>query len=230
MLMIGKLARVCTATAGLSLAMTLAAGCTPEYQPQVPAADGNAAAPAAPSASGDGAPLATAIVAGGCFWCTEADFEKVPGVVSAVSGYAGGTTAAPTYEQVSAGGTGHYEVVEIRYDPRRVSYDALIDYYFRTVDPTDAGGQFCDRGESYRTAIFAADPAERAAATREKEEAAAKLRQAIVTPILPAARFWPAEGYHQDYYKKNALKYGYYRSRCGRDARLQELWGTGAAK
>jgi peptide-methionine (S)-S-oxide reductase len=212
-----------------ALAMAVTAGCTPEYQPEVPSADANAAAPA-PASGENGAPLAAAVLAGGCFWCTEADFEKVPGVVSAVSGYAGGTTAAPTYEQVSAGGTGHYEVVEIRYDPRRVSYASLIDYYFRTVDPTDAGGQFCDRGESYRTAIFAGDPAERAIAAREKDEAAAKLGQAVATPILPAARFWPAEGYHQDYYKKNALKYGYYRSRCGRDARLQELWGKSGAK
>jgi peptide-methionine (S)-S-oxide reductase len=205
--------------AGL-LAAALAA-CGSGYQPDVPKAKGDPGAPAG---------TATALLAGGCFWCTEADFEKVPGVVSAVSGYAGGRTERPTYAQVSAGGTGHYEVVEIRYDPRRIGYAALIDYYFRTVDPTDAGGQFCDRGASYRTAIFAADDAQRETAAREKAEAEAVLGQRIVTPILPAARFWPAEDYHQDYAKRNRLKYDYYRGRCGRDARLEALWGGRQAR
>ena len=196
------------------------AACAPDYQPKVPEAGGGPAAQAPASARTE-----TAIFAGGCFWCTEAGFEKVPGVGSAVSGYIGGTTADPTYEQVSAGGTGHYEAVRISYDPAKVSYRALADYFFRTVDPTDAGGQFCDRGESYRTAIFAANAAERQAAEAEKAEVAAALGAPVATAILPPATFYPAEGYHQDYYKKNKLKYGFYRSRCGRDARLKQVWG-----
>jgi peptide-methionine (S)-S-oxide reductase len=201
----------------IALAAAALAGCGSDYQPKLPEGEREAAA-------GKPAAAATAIFAGGCFWCTEADFEKVPGVKSAVSGYTGGTTANPTYEQVSAGGTGHYEAVKIRYDPARVSYAQLADYYFRTVDPLDAGGQFCDRGESYRTAIFALDEAQRKIAEAEKAEAEKALGQKIVTPVLPAATFHPAEAYHQDYYKKNSLKYGFYRSRCGRDARLKEVW------
>jgi methionine-S-sulfoxide reductase len=195
------------------------AACSPDYQPEVDRAEG----PRQASASG---PTETAIFAGGCFWCTEADFEKVPGVTGAVSGYTGGTTANPTYEQVTAGGTGHFEAVRITYDPARVSYAQLVDYYFQTVDPTDAGGQFCDRGESYRTAVFAADEAQRKLAEAEKAEAAKALSEPVVTPILPAAAFYEAEGYHQNYHKTNALKYKYYRTRCGRDARLQEVWGS----
>jgi methionine-S-sulfoxide reductase len=193
------------------------AGCGSDYQPDVPEAR------AAEAISGR---TETAVFAGGCFWCTESDFEKVPGVVSAVSGYTGGRTERPTYEQVSAGGTGHYEAVRVTYDPARISYAQLARYFFRTVDPTDAGGQFCDRGESYRTAVFAAGAEQRGAAEIALGEAAKTLRRPIATPILPAARFWDAEGYHQDYYKKNKLKYNFYRSRCGRDARLAELWGT----
>ncbi|MDQ3140410.1 MAG: peptide-methionine (S)-S-oxide reductase MsrA [Pseudomonadota bacterium] len=193
------------------------AACSPDYQPDVP--NGTQAAT---QSSGK---VATAIFAGGCFWCTESDFEKVPGVIAAVSGYTGGTTDSPTYEQVSAEGTGHFEAVQVRYDPARVSYAALVDYYFRTVDPTDAGGQFCDRGASYRTAIFVGNAQERAAAEKEKAEVDAVLDAVVVTPILPAAQFWDAEGYHQDYYKANSLKYNFYRSRCGRDARLAQLWG-----
>jgi len=201
-----------------ALALALA-GCGADYKPEVPKAE-------ASPASGR---TETAIFAGGCFWCTEADFEKVPGVTAAVSGYTGGTTANPSYEQVSAGGTGHYEAVKITYDPARISYPTLASYFFRTVDPTDAGGQFCDRGESYRTAIFAADPAQRAAAEAALAEASRTLGAKLATPVLPAATFYPAEGYHQDYYKKNSLKYRYYRSRCGRDARLAEVWGKKAA-
>ena len=206
------------AIAALSAAL---AGCGSDYQPKVPEA-------AVQPAAGAAAPTATAIVAGGCFWCTEADFEKVPGVKAAVSGYIGGRTANPTYEQVSAGGTGHYEAVRITYDPRQVSYDKLIDYYFRTVDPLDAEGQFCDKGESYRTAIFPVDPEQAKIAEREKAEAAKALSAKIATEVIPASTFYPAEDYHQDYYKKNKLKYNYYRSRCGRDARLAELWGEKA--
>jgi peptide-methionine (S)-S-oxide reductase len=167
---------------------------------------------------------ATAAFAGGCFWCTEADFEKIPGVVRAVSGYTGGTLAKPTYEQVSAGGTGHYEAVLVTYDPKRVSYVTLLRHFFRSVDPTDAGGQFCDRGDSYRTAIFARNAEERRAAEAEKARVNQQLHGQVVTPILAAGAFHPAEGYHQDYYKKNPIRYRFYRSRCGRDARLKEVW------
>ena len=169
--------------------------------------------------------IGTAVFAGGCFWCTESDFEHVPGVIDAVSGYAGGRTRNPTYEQVSAGGTGHYEVVRVRFDRARVSYAELARRYFRTVDPTDAGGQFCDRGESYRTAIFAADAEQRREADAAKAEADRVLEAPVVTPILDQAPFYEAEGYHQDYYRRNPIRYRYYRARCGRDARLRALWG-----
>ena len=170
---------------------------------------------------------AAATFAGGCFWCTEADFDKVPGVISTTSGYAGGRVDRPTYEQVSAGGTGHIEVVRVVYDPRRTSFAARAAHFFRTIDPLDAGGQFCDRGSQYRSAIFVSNPAERSAAEAAKAKAAreVKLPGPIATSILPAARFWPAEGYHQDYYRKNPVRYKYYRTTCGRDARLARVWG-----
>lgn len=171
--------------------------------------------------------VAVAVFAGGCFWCTEADFEKVPGVVSAVSGYTGGRTRNPTYEQVTAGGTGHYEAVKITYDPSRVSYRQLVDRFWRTVDPTDAGGQFCDRGESYRTAVFAPNATAKAEAEASRAAAAKALGQGIVTPVLNAAPFWPAETYHQDYAKKNPLRYRLYREGCRRDRRLRALWAAG---
>jgi peptide-methionine (S)-S-oxide reductase len=169
--------------------------------------------------------LATAVFAGGCFWCTEADFEKMPGVVSAVSGYAGGKEANPTYEQVVRKQTGHLEVVQVTYDPSKVSYAALVDRFWPTIDPTDAGGQFCDRGASYATAVFVADAAQQRAAETSRAAAQKRLGKSIVTPIRPAARFWPAEGYHQDYARKNPLRYNTYRKGCGRDARLKALWG-----
>jgi methionine-S-sulfoxide reductase len=169
--------------------------------------------------------LASAVFAGGCFWCTESDFDKIPGVVSTTSGYAGGRTANPTYEQVSAGGTGHIEVVKVVYDPARVSYPRLVARFFRTIDPLDGGGQFCDRGSQYRSAIFVANPAERRIAEATKAKAAALLKKPIATQILPAAPFYTAEGYHQDYYKKNSTKYKYYRWRCGREDRLAKIWG-----
>ncbi|MCR8549554.1 peptide-methionine (S)-S-oxide reductase MsrA [Salipiger sp. P9] len=180
------------------------------------------------------------VVAGGCFWCVEADFEKVPGVISAVSGYTGGSVKNPGYKQVSRGGTGHYEAVKITYDSARVSRDQLYAMFFRSVDPTDAGGQFCDRGDSYRTAIFVSDPAEKAAADSAKAEAQAALGQKIVTPILQADTFWKAEDYHQNYYKgdnivltrfgpiKQSKAYKRYRDACGRDQRVRQLWGSAA--
>jgi peptide-methionine (S)-S-oxide reductase len=174
--------------------------------------------------------LETAILAGGCFWCVEADFDKIEGVVSTTSGYTGGTVENPTYKQVTAGGTGHYEAVRIVYDPAKVGYRQLIDHFWRTVDPTDAGGQFCDRGESYRTAVFAHSPEQRQAAEASKQQADQELKGEIVTPVLEASAFYPAEDYHQDYYEKNPLRYQYYRWSCGRDQRLEELWGDAAAK
>lgn len=168
---------------------------------------------------------ATAVFAGGCFWCMESDFEKLPGVSEAISGYTGGLVDNPTYEQVSREDTGHYEAVELRFDPAVVSYAQLVDYFFRHVDPTDAGGQFCDRGDSYRTAIFAETAEEREIALAGKAKAESVLGQTVVTPVLDRATFWPAEDYHQDYYKKNKLKYGYYRTGCGRDRRVKQLWG-----
>ncbi|MCZ4261307.1 peptide-methionine (S)-S-oxide reductase MsrA [Limimaricola sp. G21655-S1] len=183
----------------------------------------------------------TITVAGGCFWCVEADFEKVDGVIEAVSGFAGGDTANPTYEQVTSGGTGHYEVVEITYDPSKVQARQLYDLFFRSIDPTDAGGQFCDRGPSYRTAIFA-DAGDRAAAEAAKRAAEQALGREIVTPILGDAPFYPAGSYHQDYYKSSerlavssvglfvpkSEAYKRYREGCGRDFRVRELWGADA--
>jgi peptide-methionine (S)-S-oxide reductase len=170
----------------------------------------------------------TAVFAGGCFWCVESDFDKVPGVLDTVSGFTGGTVENPSYKQVTYGDTGHYEAVEVTYDPDRVGYQQLVDIFWRTVDPTDAGGQFCDRGDSYRTAVFVADDAERGVAETSKAEAEAALGQEIVTPVLEAGAFWPAEEYHQDYYEKNSLQYTYYRWGCGRDQRVEELWGDAA--
>ena len=182
----------------------------------------------------------TAVVAGGCFWCVEKDFESVPGVLSVVSGFAGGKTANPTYKQVTSGGTGHYEVVEITYDDAKISYEDLVSLFFRSVDPTDAGGQFCDRGDSYRTAIFVDGPAERAVAEAASAEAAQQLGAPIATEILPAGPFYAAEDYHQDYYKSDdiiitrfgprtkASAYKLYRAACGRDARVKQLWGSAA--
>ena len=182
----------------------------------------------------------TAVVAGGCFWCVEKDFESVPGVTSVVSGFAGGKTAKPTYKQVTAGGTGHYEAVQITYDDSKVSYADLMTLFFRSVDPTDAGGQFCDRGDSYRTAIFVSGPAERAAAEAASAKAEQQLGAPIATKILPAGPFYAAEDYHQDYYKSSdiiitrfgprtkASAYKLYREACGRDARVQKLWGSAA--
>ncbi|WP_170510640.1 peptide-methionine (S)-S-oxide reductase MsrA [Ruegeria arenilitoris] len=182
----------------------------------------------------------TLTVAGGCFWCVEADFESVPGVIEAVSGYTGGTTPNPTYSQVTSGGTGHYEAVQITFDPARVSRETLLNLFFRSVDPTDAGGQFCDRGDSYRTAIFVSDTGEKALTERSKAEAQRALGQAIVTPVLSLGAFYPAEAYHQDYYKGKKLvftrfgpkrqlnAYKAYRKACGRDARVRQLWGNAA--
>ncbi len=186
------------------------------------------------------AKLETAVLAGGCFWCVESDFESVPGVVDVVSGYTGGTTRNPTYKKINAGGTGHYEAVKITYDPAKVSYDQLLYMFLRSIDPTDADGQFCDRGPSYRTAIFVDGAAERTVAEAAVAQAQSDLGRTIVTPVLAAARFYNAEIYHQDYYKSSkivvtrrgpkskASAYKFYRNACGRDARVTQLWGNSA--
>jgi len=168
---------------------------------------------------------ASAVFAGGCFWCTESDFDHIPGVVSTTSGYIGGHTANPTYEQVSAGNTGHIEAVRVVYDPSRVSYGSLSERFFRTIDPTDEGGSFCDRGYQYRSAIFAATPEERRIATLAKDQVSQALRRPAATLILGDATFYPAEEYHQDYSRKNPARYRFYRWKCGREQRLQEVWG-----
>lgn len=170
--------------------------------------------------------VATAIFAGGCFWCVESDFDKVSGVVSTVSGYTGGTTSNPTYKSVTYEDTGHYEAVKVSYDPTMVSYSELVEYFFRHVDPTDAGGQFCDRGASYRTAIFAqeGDQITTAKTIKTQLDKASDLPAPIITPVLPASAFWDAEGYHQDYYLTNPVRYKYYRYSCGRDARVKAVW------
>ncbi|MEP3347081.1 MAG: peptide-methionine (S)-S-oxide reductase MsrA [Litoreibacter sp.] len=180
-------------------------------------------------------------VAGGCFWCVESDFESVPGVKEAVSGFAGGKAKNPDYKQVTAGGTGHLEAVQIDYDPSKTSPKKLYDLFFRSIDPTDAGGQFCDRGHSYTTAIFVNNAAERKAAEAAKAEAEAALGKKIVTPIHNASSFYPASSYHQDYYKQDkliitrfgprtkAVAYKKYRNACGRDQRVKQLWGNAAA-
>lgn len=168
----------------------------------------------------------TAIFAGGCFWCMESDFEAVPGVGDVVSGYIGGKIENPTYENHS----GHVEAVRIPYDDEKVSYERLLEIFWRSVDPVDSGGQFCDRGHSYTTAIFALDEAqlEKAMASKAAVDESAKLPEPVVTPVRMAGKFTVAEDYHQDYYTKNPLRYRFYRLSCGRDSRVQQLWGDEA--
>lgn len=194
----------------------------------------------AQSKSSQAAESETLTVAGGCFWCVESDFESVKGVKEAVSGFAGGKSANPTYKQVTSGKTGHYEAVQIKFDPNIVSRDEILAKFFRSIDPTDAGGQFCDRGASYRSAIFANGAAQKAAAERAKADAGVALGQKIVTPILGSSKFYPADASHQDYYKGDKLvltrfgpkrqskAYKAYRNACGRDQRVKQLWGSDA--
>jgi peptide-methionine (S)-S-oxide reductase len=171
-----------------------------------------------------------AVFAGGCFWCVEADFDKVPGVVSTTSGYTGGNVPNPSYEQVSAHHTGHAEAVQIVFDPKQVSYQQLVEHFWRTIDPTTKDRQFCDAGSPYRTVIFAqnAEQLKIAQASKAALEKAKPFKQPIVTEVVMGGPFYPAEEYHQDYYKKNPVRYNYYRLSCGRDARLKELWGSQA--
>lgn len=189
-------------------------------------AGGAAAQTATPEPQQPAPALETATFASGCFWCTEADFDKVKGVVETTSGYIGGTTANPTYNQVSAGGTGHAEALQLKYDPSQVTYRELLDVYWRNVDPLDRNGQFCDRGDQYRPAIFHHNEEQKRLAEDSKAELekSGRFNQPIVVEITPASIFTPAEDYHQDYYLRNPIQYFIYRSGCGRDARLEGLW------
>jgi peptide-methionine (S)-S-oxide reductase len=187
-------------------------------------AGGARAANSAPAGAG----LETATFAGGCFWCMQPAFDKVPGVVKTVVGYTGGDKAHPTYEEVSAGTTGHAESIEITFDPEKVSYQHLLDIFWHNVDPTTAGREFCDVGNQYRSEIFyhGAEQERLAKESKAEIEKTKTFKDPIVTRIVPATTFWPAEDYHQDYYLKNPVRYNFYRYNCGRDARLRALWGT----
>ena len=189
-----------------------------------------AVAPLGVAQGNDTSSPAKAVFAGGCFWCVESDFDKVPGVLSTTSGYTGGTVANPSYAQVSNKSTGHAEVVEIIFDPAKVRYEQLLERYWRTIDPTTKDRQFCDSGSPYRTAIFAEDAAQLKAAKASLAalEKTKPFKEPIVTQVVMGGPFYAAEDYHQDYYKKNPVRYRYYRSACGRDARLKELWGKQA--
>ncbi|MGH7357755.1 MAG: peptide-methionine (S)-S-oxide reductase MsrA [Candidatus Rokuibacteriota bacterium] len=171
---------------------------------------------------------AKATFAGGCFWCMEPPFDKLDGVLSTTSGYTGGQKPRPTYEEVSAGTTGHTEAVEIVYDPRKITYAQLLDVFWRNIDPTTPDRQFCDVGSQYRAAIFYHDETQRRLAEQSKQAAAERLRRPVVTQVAPAAPFYVAEEYHQDYYRKNPIRYKFYRAQCGRDQRLEAIWGKGA--
>ena len=168
---------------------------------------------------------ATAVFAGGCFWCMVHPFDELAGVVSVTSGYTGGHKVNPTYQEVSAGDTGHVEAVQIVFDPKQIGYEKLLEVFWRNVDPLDKGGQFCDRGSTYQSVIFYQNEEQKRLAEQSKTVIEKKLGKAVVTAIRPAATFYAAEDYHQDYYKKNPLRYKYYRYSCGRDQRLEQLWG-----
>lgn len=178
------------------------------------------------AASAQSPQTASAILAGGCFWCMEPPYDKTAGVISTISGYSGGPEAKPTYEQVSAGKTGHFEVIKVEYDPSKVTYAQLLEIFWPNVDPLDAAGQFCDKGPHYRSAIFYGNDEEKRLAEASKKAIADKLGKTVETQVLPATEFYPAEDYHQDYYVKNPLKYKFYRYGCGRDARLEAVWGA----
>jgi methionine-S-sulfoxide reductase len=200
----------------LSLTFLAALAATPVALAQPPATETEAPAK-----------IGIATFAGGCFWCVEEAFEKVPGVVSAVSGYTGGSMPNPTYKQVTYENTGHFEAVRVTYDPAKVTYEQLVSWFWQNIDPTQADGQFCDRGSSYRSAIFVHDDAQRRAAeaTKQALHASARFKQPVATEIVAAGPFYEAEDYHQDYYKKNPARYRYYKFSCGRAQRLEQLWG-----
>jgi methionine-S-sulfoxide reductase len=171
---------------------------------------------------------ALATFAGGCFWCVEEAFEKLPAVLSVVSGYTGGHKKAPSYEEVSAGGTGHTEAVQVRYDPTKITYDQLLYVFWRNIDPFTANAQFCDHGQQYRSAVFVHDDAQRGAAETSKRAVEERFKRSVVTEVAPVGAFYAAEDYHQDYYKKNPIRYRFYKTTCGRERRLREIWGQEA--
>jgi peptide-methionine (S)-S-oxide reductase len=183
---------------------------------------------AAAAAPANTAATATATFAGGCFWCMEHPFDQLPGVLSVTSGYTGGSKDHPSYEQVSSGGTGHAESVQVVYDPAKVTYQKLLEVFWHNIDPVAPNRQFCDIGEQYRSAIFYRDEAQRQLAEASKAEVQKRFRQPVATQIVAASAFWPAEPYHQHYYKKNPVQYRFYRFGCGRDQRLAEIWGKAA--
>lgn len=222
------LRRVAPTAAALALMLVAVAACAQKPADRPATLDMASTQPtqrAATPAARPGKGEAVAIFAGGCFWCMEPPFDRLPGVMSTTSGYTGGRLANPGYEQVSAGGTGHAEAVQVRYDPRRVSYQALLDVFWRNVDPLAVDRQFCDVGSQYRSGIFPVDAEQRRLAEASKRQVAARFGQPIATAITDATTFYPAEEYHQDYYRKNPVRYKLYRFNCGRDARLEELWG-----
>ncbi len=182
-------------------------------------------APAAGQAAAVPVTPATATFAAGCFWCLEPPFDDVDGVLATTSGYTGGRTPSPTYEDVSGGDTGHTEALQVSYDPAKVTYERLLEIYWRNVDALDGGGQFCDRGDQYRPAIFYSSVEERRLAEASKTRIAAQLKTAVAVEVVAAGRFYAAEGYHQDYYKKNPVRYKLYKWNCGRQQRLDALWG-----
>jgi peptide-methionine (S)-S-oxide reductase len=186
--------------------------------------DGGSMHAAAPFAGSPGTARAT--FAGGCFWCMEPPYDELEGVISTTSGYTGGTKKNPTYEEVVSGGTGHAEAVQITYDPTKISYEQLLDVFWRNIDPLTANAQFCDSGNQYRSAIFYHDETQKKLAEASKKLVQTRFKQPIVTEIVRAAEFYPAEDYHQGYYKKNPIRYRVYRYGCGRDQRLKELWGN----
>jgi peptide-methionine (S)-S-oxide reductase len=186
-------------------------------------------APIAAFHGGAAAAAEKAVFAGGCFWCMEEAFDKVPGVLATTSGYTGGTTKNPTYEQVTSDTTGHFEAVEVQYDPAKVTYEQLLDAFWRNVDPFDSAGQFCDKGSSYKSAIFTGGEAEQRAAEATRAGVAQRLSMPVATEVLPEKTFYPAEDYHQDYYTKNPAQYKFYKFGCGRAQRLEEIWGEPAA-
>lgn len=215
--------RLAVAAGLLPLLTALGACAQSDSAKPPPSKDQAAAASATPSVS-----RAVAVFAGGCFWCMEPPFDKLPGVLSTTSGYIGGTVANPTYEQVSAGGTGHAEAVRVEYDPARISYAKLLEVFWRNIDPVAVDRQFCDVGDQYRSAIFTVGPEQQrlAEASKRRWQDSGRFDRPIATEVVAATTFYPAEGYHQDYYEKNPVRYKYYRFSCGRDARLKDVWGT----
>ncbi len=215
--------------AAVLVSSIVAIGACAQGAPSAPPAKPVPAAKAVPVGRSSPAPaLEKATFAGGCFWCLETAFEGLPGVTTVISGYTDGPKQNPTYEQVSSGGTGHAESVQIMYDPRKVTYAALLDLFWRNIDPTQSNGQFCDIGTQYRSGIYYHDATQKRLAEASKralETTPQRFKKPIVTGIVAATRFWPAEDYHQDYYRKDPERYESYRAGCGRDRRLTELWG-----